>query len=175
MRRRARGFTLLEVIVAMTVFGIFLIIVFILTAEMRGWEKKLPVNFMKHPQMIAVIARMRRDVLDVQVPPNGKIYLPSYKEYTNGPQTLILETILPSGLQTIIWDFSEPGVVKRIAYNVGAEASTWTARGMPEEFSAGVGIEAVEFPNRPYGVRLVAKDSDGQISIDQILQPRTHQ
>lgn len=175
MRRRQRGFTLLEVIVAMTIFGMFLIVVFILTAEMRGWEKRLPVNFMKHPQIISVIARMRRDVLDVHVPPSGTIYVGKYKEYTNGPKTLILETLLPSGLQTIVWDFSESGVVRRIAFNVGSEASNWVARGMPEEFSAGVDIEAVEFEGRPYGVRLIAKDVNGQIAIDQILQPRTHQ
>lgn len=175
VRRRHGGFTLLEVIVAMTVFGMFLIVVFILTAEMRGWEKRLPVNYMRHPQVISVIARMRRDVLDVQVPLNGDIYLPTYKGYTNGPKTLIFETLLPTGLQTIVWDFSEPGVVRRIAFNVGSEASTWVARGMPEEFSKGVGVKAVEFPGRPYGVRLIAKDSNGQIAIDQILQPRTHQ
>jgi hypothetical protein len=129
---------------------------------------------MRNPQVISVIARIRRDVLDVHVPPNGTIYVDKYKEYTNGPKTLIIETVLPTGLQTIVWDFSESGVVRRVAYNVGSEASNSVARGMPEEFSAGVGIEAVEFRGRPYGVRLIAKDSNGQIAIDQILQPRTH-
>jgi prepilin-type N-terminal cleavage/methylation domain-containing protein len=171
--KRQRGFSLLEVIVAMTIFGMFLIVVFILTAEMRSWEKRLPVNFMRHPQVISVIARMRRDMLDVQVPvTGGSIYLPKYKGYTNGPKTLIFETLLPSGVQTVVWDFSEPGVVRRIAFNVGSEASTWVARGMPPDFEPQV--DAVEFSGRPYGVRLIAKDSNGQIAIDQILQPRTH-
>ncbi|HEU4887875.1 MAG TPA: prepilin-type N-terminal cleavage/methylation domain-containing protein [Thermoanaerobaculia bacterium] len=171
--RRQRGFTLLEVAVAMSVFGIFLIVAFTLTSEMRSWEKKLPVNFMRHPQIISVIARMRRDVLDVQVPPNGKIYLASHDGYSNGPKTLIIQTVLPSGLQTVVWDFTEAGVAKRISYNVGVKTQ-WVARGVPSDFTAGLEIDAVEFEGRPYGVRIKAKDSNGQLAIDQILQPRTH-
>jgi prepilin-type N-terminal cleavage/methylation domain-containing protein len=167
--RRQRGFTLLEVAVAMSIFGIFLVVALTLTSEMRGWEKKLPVNYMRHPQVISVIARIRRDVLDVQVPANGKIYLDTHDGYTNGPQTLIIQTVLPTGLQTIVWDFTELGVAKRISYNVGVKTQ-WVARGMPGSFKIGL----VEFRNRPYGVRIRAEDSNGQLAIDQILQPRTH-
>jgi prepilin-type N-terminal cleavage/methylation domain-containing protein len=166
---RPRGFTLLEVAVAMSIFGVFLIVALTLTSEMGGWEKKLPVNFMRHPQVISVIARMRRDVLDVQVPPNGNIYLKEHDGYVNGSQTLIIQTVLPTGLQTVVWDFTEPGVAKRISYNVGVK-SQWVARGMPGSFEIG----SVEFRGRPYGVRLLAEDSNGQLAIDQILQPRTH-
>ena len=174
VRRRARGFTLLEVVVSMSIFGVFLLIAFTLTSEMRGWEKRLPVNFMRHPQIISVVARMRRDVLDVHLPPNKKIYLKEWKGYENGPKTLIIQTNLPTGLQTIVWDLSEAGVAKRIAWNVGVVASEWTARGLPEEFSSGVDVEAVEFPGRPYGVRLIAKDVHGKTAIDQIMQPRAY-
>jgi prepilin-type N-terminal cleavage/methylation domain-containing protein len=178
--RRQRGFTLLEVIISMTIFGTLLVIVFALTAEMRRWEKRLPVNFMRHPQIISVISRMRRDVLDVQVGTNGKIYLPEYtdqydgKVYENSSKTLIVQTLLETGLQTIVWDLSEPGVVRRLSFNVGVR-SEWVARGVPIDFSSGVNIEAVEFEGRPYGVRLRAADRNGQIAIDQILQPRTHE
>lgn len=173
MRARQRGFTLLEMIVSMSIFATFLVLAFTLTSEMRRWEKKLPVNFIRNPQIISVIARMRRDVLDVQVPPNGKIYLDEYKDFVNGKQTLIIETQLPTGLQTVIWDFSESGVARRISYNVGAKAE-WLARGLPPEFSSGVDIDAVKFAGRPYGVRLTAKDGNGKLAIDQILQPRAH-
>jgi len=174
LKRRQRGYTLLEIVISMAIFAIFLAIFFSLTAEMRQWERKLPVNFMKHPQMISVLARLRRDIQDVQVPSSaGKIYLPSHDGYTNGPKTLIVQTLLPTGLQTIVWDFREPGVAKRIAYNV-AEKSEWVARGLPTEFTSGVDIEAVKFEGRPYGVRLTAKDGNGKLAIDQILQPRTH-
>ena len=36
-------------------------------------------------------------------------------------------------------------------------------------------IESVKFDGRPYGVRLIAKDTYGRISIDQILQPRSYE
>ena len=176
--RHQRGFTLLEVIVSLTIFGTLLVIAFALTSQMRMWEKRLPVNYMRHPEIMSVIARMRRDVLDVQVF-EGKIYLDQYQDqydnklYTNNSKTLILQTLLDGGLQTIVWDFSEPGVVRRLSYNVGVR-SIWVARGVPIDFSSGVDVEAVEFPGRPYGVRLRAEDSSGQIAIDQILQPRTH-
>lgn len=173
-KRNQRGHTLLEVIVSLTIFGTFLAIAFGLTAEMRRWEKRLPVNFMRHPQIIAVIARIRRDVLDVQVPANKRIYIHDYDGYVNGSKTLIIQTGLDTGLQTVVWDFSEPGVVRRISYNVGVKTE-WVARGVPPEFSAGTDIEAVEFPGRPYGVRLMAKDTYGRIAIDQILQPRSYQ
>jgi hypothetical protein len=157
----------------MAIFGMFLVVAFMLTAEMRRWEKRLPVNFMRNPQIISVIARMRRDVLDV-LPFKGKIYLPSHDGYTNGPKTLIMQTVLPdSGLQIIVWDLTEPGVAKRISYKVGVK-SEWTARGLPPEFTADAEFDAVEFPGRPYGVRIKAKDSNGQLAIDQILQPRAH-
>lgn len=170
--KRARGFTLLEVAVAMAIFGMFLVVAFTLTSEMRSWEKRLPVNFMRNPQIISVIARMRRDVLDV-LPFNGKIYLPSHDGYTNGPKTLIIQTVLPTGLQIIVWDLTEAGVAKRVSYNVGVR-SQWAARGLPLEFTANAEFDAVKFPDRPYGVRIKAKDSNGQLAIDQILQPRTH-
>lgn len=170
--KRARGFTLLEVAVAMAVFGVFLVIAFTLTSEMRGYEKKLPVNFMRNPQIISVIARMRRDVLDV-LPFNNRIYLESHDSYMNGPKTLIMQTTLPTGLQIIVWDLTEPGVAKRISYNVGVK-SVWIARGLPPEFTANAKIDAVEFPGRPFGVRIKAWDSNGKLAIDQILQPRAH-
>lgn len=172
--RRQHGYTLLEVIISMTIFGTFLAIAFTLTAEMRRWEKRLPVNFMRHPQIMNVLARMRRDVQDVQVLPGQPIYKNEHDGYVMGDKTLIIQTLMPSGLQTVVWDFSEEGVARRVAYNVGVK-SQWVARGVPPEFSMGVDIEAVEFPGRPYGVRLVAKDSNGLIAIDQILQPRAYE
>ena len=62
--RRQRGFTLMEVVVTMAIFGVFLMIVGALTLEMRGNEKRYPVNFMQHPQVIAVLSRLKRDVQD---------------------------------------------------------------------------------------------------------------
>jgi prepilin-type N-terminal cleavage/methylation domain-containing protein len=171
---RQRGFTLLEIIISMTIFLVFLVIAFALTAEMRRWEKRLPVNFMRHPQIISVIARMRRDVLDVQISSNQPIYINEHDGYVNGPKTLIIQTGLATGSQIVVWDFSEPGLVRRVSYNVGVKTE-WVARGVPPEFSVGAAIEPVKFEGRPYGVRLIAKDTNGSIAIDQILQPRAYE
>jgi prepilin-type N-terminal cleavage/methylation domain-containing protein len=166
------GYTLLEVVVAMAVFGIFLIVIGILTSEMRAVEKRLPINFMRHPQIASVIVRMRRDVIDAHgVDP----YPETFQSYTQTPQTLIVETIQQDGgQQTIIWDFRTPGEVQRHAYRVGVR-TTWRARGVPDEFSQNLTVDAVEFPGRPYAVRFTARDRKGRIAIDQIFQPRAHE
>lgn len=169
--KRVAGYTLLEVVVAMAVFGILLSVLAVLTAEMRFYEKRLPVNFMRHPQIISVIERLRRDVLDAhgQAP-----YRDTHDGYTMSEKTLILESVQRSGgVQTIVWDFSIPGEVHRRAYNVGV-ADHWVARGVPEDFSS-VEIGDVGIPGSAYGVRITAKDRNGRIAIDQILQPRAHE
>lgn len=161
--------------ISMTIFGIFLAIAFTLTAEMRKWEKRLPVNYMRNPQIISVIARMRRDVLDAQIPPSqDTIYVNDHDGYVNGLKTLIMQTQLPSGLQIVVWDLSESGVVRRVSYNVGVK-SEWVARGVPPDFSNGAEFDSVQFAGRVDAVRLIAKDSNGRIAIDQILQPRAYE
>lgn len=167
--RRTAGFTLVELVVAMFVFGIFLWILIMLTAEMRNHEKTLPVNFMKHPQVSAVVSRLRRDVLDAVDRP----YDPPYPTgYRMGPQVLIIRTVEPDGRKSVVWDFREPGVVTRRSFNVGI-AKDWTARGLPED--SYVEIDAVEIAGRNFAVRLIAKDRKGRIAIDQIFVPRAHQ
>jgi len=170
VNRRAAGYTLLEAVVSMAIFGMFLAILGMLTVEMRRQEKRLPVNFMRHPQIVSVVSKLRRDVLD-QFKDN--LYPATFREYTQTPQTLILESIQPNGTQMIVWDFRTPGEVKRISWNVGV-ATTWTARGVPPEFTSNLEIDAVPVPGRPYGVRITARDEKGRIAIDQILQPRVH-
>jgi hypothetical protein len=129
---------------------------------------------MRHPQVAAVMMRMRRDVLDADVTGSGP-YLTKFGTFEQGPKVLILDTVLPNGTtQTVVWDFSEPAVVRRHAYTDQLKTDTWTARGLPRDFLSTTEIEAVEFIGRPYGVRITATDSNGKLAIDQILQPRSH-
>lgn len=166
-----RGFTLLEVVVTMAIFGTLLMIVGTLTMEMRGQEKRYPVNFMQHPQIIAVLSRLRRDVFDAF---GSNPYPPSAGNgrYTQSPRILIVETIVGNGVQIVVWDFSRAGEVHRVSYNVGL-MTEWVARGLPPEF--GATIDAVETPGHPYGVRITALDRNGRLAIDQYLQPRAHE
>jgi prepilin-type N-terminal cleavage/methylation domain-containing protein len=168
-RRAQRGMTLMEIVVAMSIFLVFLATVFVLTAEMRRYEKRLPVNFHKHPQVASVLSRLRRDVLDAH---GKKPYRDEHDGYVASSQVLILESVQANGsVQTIVWDFREPGVVHRRAYNVG-NASDWWARGLPEDFSK-MEIDAIRTSSdAAWATRIVARDREGRIAIDQILQPR---
>ncbi len=168
-RAGQRGYSLMEIVVAMTIFLIFLATVFTLTSEMRSYEKRLPVNFQKHPQIAAVLSRLRRDVIDG----HGKSpYRDAFEGYTASSQVLIIESVQQNGsVQTIVWDFREPGVVHRRAYNVG-NATDWFARGLPRDFS-NLKIDALKTGSgAAWATRIVATDGEGRIAIDQILQPR---
>ena len=170
-RRRMRGYSLMEVLVAMAVFGMFLAVFFILTAQMRGWDKRLPMSMHKHPDLMSVLARLRRDVLDA----NSKApYERTHGEYTSSAQVLIVESVQANGeVQVIVWDFREPGVARRISYDVGKKRE-WVARGLPQELS-NVEISAVKTSSTSgWATRILARDGKGRIAIDQILQPRAH-
>jgi prepilin-type N-terminal cleavage/methylation domain-containing protein len=166
---KQRGYTLLEVVFAMAIFGMFLAVVFLLTAEMRSYEKRLPLNMHKHPQVIAVLARMRRDVLDAA---SRQPYQKSYGTYTSSDKVLIIQTNMPNGgEQTVIWDFRTPGEVRRRAFNVGVP-DDWVARGLPLDFT-NLEIDAVKIsPGSAWATRIKATDGKGRIAIDTILQPR---
>lgn len=169
---RQRGYSLLEVIVSMTIFGMFLAVLFTLTAEMRGYEKRLPINYHRHPQVVAVLARMRRDVMDGY----GKNpYLNTHAGYTASDKVLIVKTVQPTGgLETIVWDFTTPGQVLRRSYNVGVPTD-WVARGLPPDFSR-IDIDAVQTgPNAGWATHITARDGRGLLAIDVILQPRSTQ
>jgi hypothetical protein len=136
---------------------------------MRSHQQRLPFNFMKNPQISNVLSRLRRDVMDAHGP---QPYANTHDGYTMGPKTLIIRTIRPTGgVETVVWDFTTPGIVKRRSYNVGV-ATEWMARGIPPEFN--VQLDAVEIEGRPWGVLVRGSDEEGRIAIEQILQPRAH-
>ena len=165
--RSGAGFTLMEVVVVLAIFGVFLWIVVILTADMRTWEKRMPVNFMTHPQISAVISRLRRDVQDAA----GSYYFESFKQYTMSETTLIVYTLQARGTgETVVWDFSKEGEVTRRAFtDISGETTVWTAHGTPT-----FRVTDFPIPYHPDSVRIQAFDKDGKLAIDQIFQPRAH-
>jgi prepilin-type N-terminal cleavage/methylation domain-containing protein len=165
--RRDRGYSLLEVVVAMSVFLMFLAIVATVASEIRRMEKKYPVNFMVHPQVSAVVSRIRRDVMDATKP----YYPGSYGTYTQGARTLILYSLQPNGFaQHVVYDFSKSGEVRRLSFNVGVTSSDWVARGVPTFIVTDFPVEG-----HPTSVRIKAFDQNGKLAIDQIFQPRPHE
>ncbi len=167
MVKRARtenGFTLLEIVMVLAIFGIFILVLVEVTADMMHYERRNPVNFMTHPQVSVVVARMQRDVEDT----TAGYYPGSWDGYSQGPKTLILYVLTPGGAQDVVWDFSQPGEVHRYSYNVGVKTE-WVARGLPD-------FRLTDFPieGKPDSVRIKAYDQRGKLAIDQIFQPRPH-
>ena len=170
MVNRRAGYSLLEIVVAMALFGLFIFVTLSLTMELANYERKLKVDFYRHPQVIAVIARIRRDVLDAYGPNPYAVKIDGFEN--DNPKTLVIEILNEAGgTETIVWDFSTPTVVVRRAYTVNG-MSQWRARGLPPEFSGLIGSEANPNPNGSVGVRLTALDTKGQVAIDQVFFPR---
>jgi len=177
VRRAERGFTLIEAVYVLAVFGTFLWMLTVMTEELRRQELRYPIDFMQHPQITAVMSRLRRDVIDASLwlDPDSGLKTPMYPSgiatYTQTPKTLIVYTIMGTGFgQTVVWDFSKKGEARRIAYSTGMVVSDWKAGGVPQ-----FKIDTWVIPNRPFAVRVQARDKKGNLAIDQIFQPRTHE
>ena len=162
--KRARGFTLMEVVITIAVFGIFLLILVTLTLEMRKNEAKYPINFMVHPEVSSVIARLRKDVFDT------KYYPAEFQGYSQSSKTLVLYTIKTSGFaETVIYDFRTNGEVHRKSFNATQATGDWVARGVPTFEIAGYQLLTGQD-----AVRIKAYDEKGKLAIDEIFLPRAH-
>lgn len=168
--RRQRGYTLMEISVAMACFGIFLWIVVVVTAEMRGQEKRMPINFMTHPQVGGVIARLRRDIFDTSS------YPLSYPPYEQSNQVLILYTTRQSGFgETVVYDFRKSHEVHRYIFSAGAQTSHWVAHAVPQFTVDALDPDQMNLNDSDqYAVHISAYDEKGQLAIDQFIFPRPH-
>jgi prepilin-type N-terminal cleavage/methylation domain-containing protein len=166
-----RGHTLIEVVVSLAIFSLLSATLFVLTAEMRFWEKHVAIDMHKNPQVMSVLARLRRDVQDAS---NRRAYEDTFLTYTASEKVLIVNTInwTTGGQQTVVWDFRTPGEVRRRAYNVGVIADEWVTRGLPADFST-MQIGAIKTSDgSAWAAHIQARDENGRIAIDTILQPR---
>jgi len=154
----------MELVVTIFVFGLLLFMIVMLEGELMQHARKMPINYMTHPEVMSVIARLRRDVVD------SYRYPPSYNTYKQSRKTLIVDSMLSSGFsETVVWDFTVPGESRRLSYNVGNLSAEWVARGTPQ-----FEIDSYQMPNGEVAVRLDAWDDKGKLAIDQIIQPRAH-
>jgi prepilin-type N-terminal cleavage/methylation domain-containing protein len=167
-RHRARGYSLMEMVITMALFGVFFFIIVTLTAEMRRNEKKWPVNFFTHPEVGSVLARIRRDVYDSTSMPS------TFDTYTASPTTLIVYTISVdrTSAETVVWDFSTPGEAHRKAFRVNQLSSEWKARDVPVFTCPSCSVP--ESINGEADVHIQAIDKEGKLAIDEIFVPRPH-
>lgn len=161
VRRRSRGFSLLELVVALAVFGGLILILTILQAEMMKHGSSARIRLMTHPEPASLLARLRTDVLDAQG------YRGSVDGFTQNETTLLLSMISPDAdPRSVVYDFGDDGMVHRYDYRAEERISEWTARGLPR-----FEVSSYDMPDGQVAARIQAWDN-GRLVIDEILEPR---
>jgi len=160
--RGTRGFTLVEMVVALAVFGVLILIMAVLEHHLAQVERRVKLDWFTHPELLAVVSRVRSDILE------SERVMESFGEWSEDASTLILSMGGEgSGRRVVVYDFSESGLARRYEFSGSSLDSTWTANGVPR-FEVG----AYQFGSTGSGVALRALDQEGRLVIDRIFAPR---
>ena len=156
------GFSLVEMLASVVIFGIFLVVLVGLQREFLRFDGEMRVKLFTHPAPFSVLARLRRDILD------SRGYPATVGEWTQSPQTLLLDVIGDDDKpHVVVWDFSNHVIARRIELEDGARIAEWEARAVPY-----YSIDNWEAPDGRTGVLVTAKDGAGNVVVDQIVTPR---
>jgi prepilin-type N-terminal cleavage/methylation domain-containing protein len=157
LRPNERGSSLLELVVAMAVLGVFLLILSSVSSEYRKLDRQITFGWFIHPDDMAVATRMRRDVLD-------SIGYPA--SFGSQEQTRTTLLLWQPAARTIVWTF-ENDLARREEWKGTVHVATWSARA-PRAFE----VEAWEAPDGVTGVHLVGRSTEGRIVVDRLFAPR---
>ena len=159
--RRRRGYALVEVLASIAIFMVFLLVLVGLQREFIRFDREMRVQMFTHPAPLSVLARLQRDILD------SSSYPTEYEEWTQTGETLLLEVPAKDESSTVIWDFTNPAIAKRLEFRDGTLLAEWEARAVPA-----YEIGSYEMPDGRTAVRVRSYDDHGRLSIDRIVTPR---
>jgi len=152
---------MVEVVVSMAIFTVFLLVLVGLQREFIRFDRENRVQMFSHPAPLAVLARLQRDILD------SKSYPIAFQDWTQSPETLLLSVPSDTGFRTVVWDFTDPAVARRIEFEAGSQHASWAARAVPQ-----YEIGSWEMPDGRVAVRVRSYDETGRLSVDRVILPR---
>lgn len=174
-RPERRGFSLIEMIVAIAILGFLVLMLVLLERDLVMFDRKTRVDLFSQPNTASVLHRLRRDVLD------SWNYRASYKGLRQSPTVLLLDGYV-DGVKirrshVIIWDFTDPGIARRIEYADDRLVSEWStnaqARFEVESYRMCDEADGETVPrcSGPYFVYLKAYDAKGNLVVDEKVTP----
>ena len=152
----------MELVVSLAIFALLLLIVVALENQMTRIDRSFRIRFMVHPEEMAVIARVNKDVLDAQGYPTNA------GDYTQTPTSLILYEIAEDNtIEEVVYDFATVGLVRRLTFKQNVQVAEWMARGVPR-----FQVSSFTMPDDSVAVRLRGYDTKGKLLVDRIMLPR---
>lgn len=170
MKNIRNGFSMMEMVVALAIFGILILILTSLEKQFVEMELRSRASLMKHPDASAVNSRVWKDILD------SSGYPEAHMGFRQSPTVLLLSTNDAKGQpQIIVYDFRTGTTARRLTYRGDDLTGAWAARGVPR-----YRILSFEMPDGGVAVRLQAfdfvKTKSGteveRLVLDQITEPR---
>ena len=171
MKKRSRGYSLIELVVAVAILGFLVFIMVALEREIVSWDRKTRLDLFTQPESAKVIHRFRKDVMDAKKYHSGKL-----DDYEQSDTTLLLDL---QDDKSVVWDFSNGDVVKRIEYDKGTAGVEWTSK---TRVTFRVTAYQICIPSGDpdvppscsgtYFTHLIGSDRKGNVIVDQIVIPR---
>ncbi len=149
--------TAVEVVIALAIFGVLLLILTSLQVEFLRFDRDADLRLFDHPQHLAVLERLRRDVQD------SVSYPLMWEGWLQSNTTLILRL---SEKEVVVWRF-EAEEAERLHWLDENLDERWAAHGLPR-----FELAAAEVAPDRFGVRLQGYGRDEQLVLEQVVFPR---